>query len=161
MKMGGVLKTTAYGCTAAILWIDSAFGTAFFVLTALWLINSLLNYKDEQAYLGKMMTYLLSAGGAFYIQNMSSSGIDISKGLVVLLATHELVQLSQKVKDLYSVYQAKQCAVNNQPMPDLTNIDALIDQITASVQAKINQPAITPTTMNPINPGFKVGENGE
>lgn len=131
MKMA--IKGGAYSVGAFLLWINGNFGEAFYLLAGLLLIDALLNYKDEAAYLQKLMVYLVSSGSAFYVQNASMAGIPMARGLMVALALHELAQVTIKVKELLAAYKARQPAQVTQ----VEQITGSIDQLAALVTAQI------------------------
>ncbi len=162
MKMA--IKGGAYSLMGLVLWINGNFGEVFYLLAGLLLIDALLNYQDEAAYLQKLMVYLVSAGSAFYVQNASMAGIPMARGLMVALAIHELAQVSIKAKDLLAKWKFSHPGQEPQADQIGGNIDQLAALVTAQILASQQNQAIpqavqaTPAEAKTVITG---GANGE
>lgn len=163
MKMA--IKGGAYSLMGIMLWINGNFGEVFYILAGLLLIDALLNYQDEKAYLQKLMVYFVSAGSAFYVQNASMAGIPMARGLMVALAIHELAQVTIKAKELLTTWKAAhpdQGPTADQMSMDLDKVAALV---TAQLLAAQNNQAVagavqnkTPEVLNTVTQGGPSGE---
>lgn len=136
--MSGMVKSAGAGLAALVLYINSTFGEVFYILVGLLVLDAILNYADEKGYLQKLSWYSVSSGAAFYVQNASMSGIQIARGLIVLLAIHELTQVSFKIKGLYADYKASH---PTDALPDTSTVNNDLDQLAAKVAALLQTPS--------------------
>lgn len=155
MKM--TIKSLIAAGMGLALWLDTNFGMTLYLVAALLLVDAVLNYKDEAVYLQKLMIYLVSTGGAFYVQNASLSGIPLAKGLMIALAVHELTQVSTKIMALLDQYKAahpdKMAAINTIEADAQSLFNVWFNEMQ---KQKLNQPAQAATQTPP-----KEGDNGE
>lgn len=166
-KMKMAIKGGAYSIAAIMLWINGNFGEVFYLLAGLLILDALLNYKDEAAYLQKLMIYFVSAGSAFYIQNASLAGIPMARGLMVALAIHELAQVTLKAKDLITAWKASHPGQEPQADQMTSNLNQIATLVTAQILAAQKAQAV-PMQVTPGVPPLGVsgqqitgGVNGE
>lgn len=158
------LKAGGAGVVAVAAWITSTFGEAFYALAVLLILDMILNYANEKEFIQKMGNYMIGTAAAFYVQNMSMTGIQIAHGLVIVLALNELTQVGGTIRIKLAAY--KTLHPGEAPAIDATTL--LVNQVTAKVLAGINAGASTPANVQTIIPPVppmagvkKEGVNGE
>ena len=129
MNLLNSAKAGGAGIAVVMAWITTNFGEAFYVLAVLLIIDMILNYANETQFIQKTGNILLGTAAAFYIQNMTMTGLEIAHGLVIVLALNELTQVGTAIKAKLTAYKASNPS-------DASAVDAgqlLVDQITAKV----------------------------
>lgn len=165
MNLATTAKAGGAGILAMVAWITSTFGEAFYVLAALLILDMMLNYANETQFIQKTGNILIGTAAAFYIQNISMSGIEIAHGLVIVLALNELTQVGTTLKARLDAYKSSH--PSDTPAVDADQL--LVDQITEKVLEGLSPKAVGPATnIPPLQPpltgaavGTKEGVNGE
>jgi len=159
LKLGGL------SISAIALWITGNFGEAFYLLAGLLLIDFVLNYQNELAFIQKTGYIFLSTASAFYIQNASNSNINMAKGIVIILAVNELGRVYQEIKNFLDLYQKNHPNVSPEVSTNVTDtMDAAVQKILLAMQSQnISVPGAASVLPNPtlIQSTFKEGANGE
>lgn len=167
MSMTAIWKAGAGAVVAVGIWLDVNFGTAIYILAGFLVIDALLNYKNEEAYLKKLAYYAVSAASTFYLQNASLSGIPMARGIIVILATHEVYQVFSQVALKLNIIKTQAGA------PDLAGVEALLAGTEQRILATLGSasgslpvpkqelPPAEPSPQDVSSVNFGTGPNGE
>lgn len=137
------VKAVGYSLAAVVLWITANLGAAFYVLMASYVVDFALNYDQKVEFVQRMTLYLGSTFFAYYLQNSAQfSAIPLLHGLIVAMASHEVIQVLAEAKNRLDAYKVK----HPDQAADVTNLEALLAQAQALAPALLAATQTAQTT---------------
>jgi len=125
--------------SSGALWLTNNLGDAFYVLIIAYLIDFVLNYSNRAVFIPKMFNYLGSVAFAYYLQQgYAFNSIPVLRGLIVIIAVHEVMEVSNELKDRLATFKANK-AKAPAIFQSLTNDDVIAVE---AFLAKMQQDAL-------------------